>query len=98
MTDSQSIQSDIQTIRYHLREAYEFYRKFIYNVEHQAVLKERGFNVAGSIASINWEVFASILTGDKGKGGYGSDLTNHEVKSGIEGSSFEYQYHLNAGK
>jgi hypothetical protein len=98
MTDNESISKDVKAIKYHLKEAYEFYRKFIYNVEHQTILNEHSFNVAGSIAPKNWEVFASILTGDKGKSGYGSDLTRHEVKSSVDGNSFEYQYHLNAGK
>jgi hypothetical protein len=98
MSDSQSVGKDVQIIKYHLKEAFEFYRKFIYNEEHQATLKEHGFHVAGSVASVNWEVFASILTDDKGKEGYGSDLTQHEVKSSVDGASFEYQYHLNAGK
>lgn len=96
--NSKSIANDVKTIKYHLREAYDFYRKYIYNEEHQALLKGHGFHVAGSVASVNWEVFASILTGDQGKEGYGSDLLKHEVKSSIDGSSFEYQYHLNAGK
>jgi len=86
------------TPNYHIAEAYEFYRKFIYNAEHQALLNEHGFSSAGSIASVNWEVFASILTGDQGKQGYGSDLLHYEVKSSVNGNSFEYQYHLNGGK
>lgn len=98
MTDDSSIAKDVQEIKYHLKEAFDFYRKFIYNEEHQTTLNEHGFSVAGSVASVNWEVFASILTGDKGKSGYGSDLTHHEVKSSVDGNSFEYQYHLNAGK
>lgn len=98
MAADDSIQKDIEEIKYYLDEAYNFYKRFIYNVEHQAILREQGFHVAGSIASVNWEVFASILTGDKGKEGYGSDLTHHEVKSAIDGGSFEYQYHLKAGK
>ncbi|HSW37488.1 MAG TPA: hypothetical protein VLG37_03935 [Candidatus Saccharimonadales bacterium] len=98
MSDDSSVAKDVQTIKYHLKEAYDFYRKFIYNKEHQRILNAQGFHVAGSVASVNWEVFASILTGDKGKGGYGSDLAHHEVKSSVDGNSFEYQYHLNAGK
>lgn len=81
-----------------ISDAYDFYRKFIFNIEHQLILTEHGFRVAGSIASVNWEVFASILTGDRGKIGYGSDLDHFEVKSSVNKSSFEYQYHLNGGK
>jgi hypothetical protein len=96
--NSKSIADDVKTIKYNLQDAYEFYRKFIYNEEHQDILKDHGFHAAGSVAAVNWEVFASILTGDKAKGGYGSDLVSHEVKSSINGGSFEYQYHLKAGK
>lgn len=98
MASEKSINNDVQEIKYHLKEAYDFYRKFIYNKEHQRTITERSFHVAGSVAPVNWEVFASLLTGDKGKEGYGADLTNHEVKSSVEGNSFEYQYHLNAGR
>lgn len=79
-------------------EAYDFYNKFIHNEEHQNLLAKHGFSTAGSIAPVNWEVFASILTGDMGKQGYGADLDNFEVKSSVDKSSFEYQYHLNGGK
>lgn len=92
------IRDEIKTVRYNTKEAFEFYRKFIYNVEHQAILAQHNFHVAGSVPSVNWEVFAAILTGDEGKDGYGSDLNNHEVKSSVGRSSFEYQYHLNGGK
>ncbi|MDB5175697.1 MAG: hypothetical protein JWM81_555 [Candidatus Saccharibacteria bacterium] len=98
MSEDAKLAKDIKTIKYHLGEAYDFYRSFIYNKEHQSILKDHGFHFAGSVASVNWEVFASILTGDRGKEGYGSDLINHEVKSSVDGSSFEYQYHLNAGE
>lgn len=93
-----STNDEIRAITYHIDDAYNFYRKFIYNTEHQAILHAHNFHIAGSIHSINWEVFASILTGDTGKGGYGSDLTNHEVKSSVGKNSFEYQYHLNGGR
>ena len=53
--------------------------------------------VAGSVPSIDWELFGSILTGSKGTPGYGADLENYEVKSATEGNSFEYQYHLHGG-
>ncbi|MBH2007302.1 hypothetical protein I8H83_01730 [Candidatus Saccharibacteria bacterium] len=81
-----------------IEEAYDFYSKYVYNAEHQKLLSGHGFSTAGSIAPVNWEVFASILTGDLGKEGYGSDLNHFEVKSAVEKGSFEYQYHLNGGK
>jgi hypothetical protein len=92
------LNSDLKKALYNTEQAYEFYREFIYNVEHQAVIREHGFHVAGSIAPKNWEVFAAILTGDHAKGSYGSDLEHHEVKSSVNGNSFEYQYHLNGGQ
>lgn len=98
MTDDSSVAEDVQIIKYHLKEAYDFYRKFIYNKELQAILAQHNFHSAGSVPSKIWEVFAAILTGDEGKEGYGADLEHHEVKSAKDGGSFEYQYHLKAGK
>lgn len=84
--------------KYEINAAYDFYRKFIYNEELQSLLREHNRHVAGSVPPIYWELFGAILTGDKGKVGYGSDLEHHEVKSSIDGASFEYQYHLHGGK
>lgn len=53
--------------------------------------------LSGSIPSIAWELFGSVLTGKRGSSGYGADLEGVEIKSAIAGSSFEYQYHLNTG-
>ena len=97
MTDS-SISEDVQAVQYHLQAAYEFYCKFIYNEELQAILTAHNFQSAGSVPPKIWEVFGAILTGDDGKGGYGADLHHHEVKSAKKGGGFEYQYHLKAGK
>lgn len=88
----------IMTQKYNLRAAYELYRKFIYNEEHQSLLREKNLRIAGSVHPINWELFSAVLTGDKGKDGYGSDLHNYEVKSSVNGSGFEYQYHLFGGR
>ena len=45
----------------------------------------------------DWEVLASILTGDPGTGTTdGIDLHDYEVKSARQGSAFEYQYHRNS--
>jgi hypothetical protein len=43
-------------------------------------------------------VFGAILTGDKKKEGYGSDLAHTEVKSAVDENSFEYQYHKEHGE
>lgn len=60
-------------------------------------MREHKFSITGSIPSIDWELFGSILTGDSGKAGYGSDLGSYEVKSAKDRSSFEYQYYLHGG-
>ncbi|MUG91765.1 hypothetical protein F7734_04425 [Scytonema sp. UIC 10036] len=79
-------------------EAYEFYRKFIYNEELINLLREYNIRIPGSISPQIWELFGAILTGDRGTGTYGADLSNYEVKSSIDGNSFEYQYHLRTGR
>ena len=81
-----------------IKNAHEFYKRFIYLEELQQLLEKHKLPVAGSIPSVNWELFGAILTGDEGKGGYGSDLKLHEIKSAKETGSFEYQYHLHTGK
>lgn len=49
--------------------------------------------------SSDWEVFASMLVNDLGmKLGAGIDLSRYEVKSAINGGSYEYQYHKLTGK
>ena len=81
-----------------VREAHNFYRKFIHKRELQKLLLSHDLPVAGSVPSVIWELFGAILTGDKGKKGYGSDLKKHEIKSAVDGASFEYQYHLRGGQ
>ena len=49
------------------------------------------------VMSEDWEIFASILlkavgTTDRS----GPDLGDYEVKSAVDGGSFEYQYHRNS--
>lgn len=59
----------------------------------------RGVHAPGSAMPSDWEVFASILVRDVGKKlAAGIDLSENEVKSAVEGGSFEYQYHKNTGK
>ena len=58
-------------------------------------------NVRHPIAAMSsdWEVFASILLRDPGKKrAAGIDLTQHEVKSALDGGNYEYQYHKDSGK
>lgn len=58
--------------------------------------RQYGFSINGLVSSNDWEVFAAILF-DETKKTNGSDLQNYEVKSAIDGSSFEYQYHKESG-
>jgi hypothetical protein len=83
--------------RLHFRAAFEFYQTHINRTEFFELLKERNLKTSGSVPSIAWELFGSILTGKMGSSGYGADLDGVEIKSAIAGSSFEYQYHLNTG-
>ena len=80
-----------------IKDAYEYYSEHINRTERFELLEEHQLPVVGSVPSIDWELFGSILTGSKGTPGYGTDLENYEVKSATEGSSFEYQYHLHGG-
>jgi len=80
------------------KDAFSFYKTQIYRKELFVLLKKHHLKVTGSIPSVMWELFGSILTGKHGKSGYGADLIGYEVKSAAESnSSFEYQYHLNTG-
>ncbi|KAA3656740.1 MAG: hypothetical protein DWQ04_30210 [Chloroflexi bacterium] len=78
-----------------IKQAYDFYKKYIlqHTTEKSKIYTQYGFTLQGSVGSKDWEVFAAILLDDKARPGDGADLMNHEVKSAIIGSSFEYQYH-----
>ena len=84
-------------MKLHFQAAFNFYQKHINRSEFFMLLKERNLKTSGSVPSIAWELFGSILTNRKGKVGYGADLEGVEIKSAMIGSSFEYQYHLNTG-
>lgn len=77
--------------------AFEYYQEHINRTEFFELLDSHGLKSTGSVPSIAWELFGSILTGKLGTSGYGADLEGIEIKSAIVGSSFEYQYHLNTG-
>lgn len=77
--------------------AFDFYQTHINRTEFFELLRRHNLKTSGSVPSITWELFGSILTGQRGKDGYGADLEGIEIKSAIAGSSFEYQYHLNTG-
>jgi hypothetical protein len=58
----------------------------------------RSVRPPGAAMSSDWEVFASILVRDLGKKlAAGIDLSQHEVKSALDGS-YEYQYHKRTGE
>lgn len=82
---------------FNIEAAFTYYAEHIHRQQRFDLLTEHNFEVAGSIPSIDWELFGAILTGDDRKTGYGSDLKDHEVKSAVEGNSFEYQYHKHGG-
>ena len=55
--------------------------------------RDRGIRTRVAMSE-DWEVFASILVRDTGTSTpAGLDLQGYEVKSALDGSSFEYQYH-----
>jgi len=59
----------------------------------------RDVHAPGAAMPSDWEVFASILLRDPGKKrAAGIDLSQYEVKSAVNGASYEYQYHKNTGK
>lgn len=80
-----------------LSKAYEFYARHIYDEEKMQLLETHKLKTAGSVASVLWELFGSILTERYGAGDTGSDLQGWEVKSALGTGSYEYQYHLNTG-
>ncbi|MFV9507571.1 MAG: hypothetical protein AB4911_23725 [Oscillochloridaceae bacterium umkhey_bin13] len=83
---------------FNIAEAFNYYNRHINRQDRFMLLREHGFAITGSIHPVDWELFGSILTGESGKPGYGSDLSHYEIKSASEKGSFEYQYHLNAGQ
>ncbi|HCG6983257.1 TPA: hypothetical protein NJ311_003617 [Vibrio parahaemolyticus] len=89
--------SETTKTAYGIGAAFAFYRKHIHKVELINLLEEHRLKVPGLVPSVLWELFASILTGQKGTGNTGADLQGWEVKSATMNSSFEYQYHLNTG-
>ena len=79
----------------HLEQAFKYYQKFLLAdfEKRKNIYTKLGFDLAGVVSSRDWEVFGAILVGDKAKGKKGSDLRRYEIKSALEGNSFEYQYH-----
>jgi len=84
-------------MKLHIRAAFDFYQKHINRTDFFQLLKEHNLKTSGSVPSIAWELFGSVLTGKRGSSGYGADLEGVEIKSAIVGNSYEYQYHLNTG-
>lgn len=78
--------------------AFDYYKRYVIgNLRaKEAIYEQYGFKHPSG-GTDDWEVFGAILVRDKATGGYGTDLTNHEVKSAKKGGSFEYQYHKHHG-
>jgi hypothetical protein len=85
----------------HIAEAMSFLRDDLLGpLERQRIIAAR-FKLAGKaqISSKQWEIFAALLLGRNGSSvPGGTDLDGVEVKSAVDGSSFEYQYHRRVGK
>ena len=84
--------------------AHSFYFKYIYQENLELVFLCDKYNFESKAPySWKWELFGATLVGDKRKKivdedaspreHKGADLTNHEIKSSIDGHAFEYQYH-----
>ncbi|MET2845345.1 hypothetical protein ABXV23_01215 [Vibrio owensii] len=78
-------------------QALSLYLDHIYDINKIQLLRTHGLKVAGSVPSVMWELFGSVLTGRNSIGVTGADLQGWEVKSVKQGGSYEYQYHLNTG-
>ena len=77
-----------------------FFHAYMYGPLQGKLRLYKAREVPASVAmSSDWEVFASTLVKDIGrKLGAGVDLSEHEVKSALDGGNYEYQYHKNTGK
>jgi len=76
--------------------AYAYYEGYIYRPARLELLKEYAFSPAGSVSPVDWELFGALLV-DQKKVQFGPDLFHYEIKSTVEKSSVEYQYHLKNG-
>lgn len=82
-----------------LIKAEEFYRRHLFEDNKSLEPVLRRYNFKSQIPPWKFEVFAAIVVGDIGSGkGTGADLSNHEVKSALNGCNFEYQYHRKSWK
>lgn len=82
-------------------EALAFFREFMYGPLQgkRRIYEERNIRLGSVITPSDWEVFASLLVDRKGHGGVsGVDLGGFEVKSAMNDSGYEYQYHKETGK
>ena len=93
------ISRPLEEVAPNLDRAIDFYRKHLLESDRELDPLLRIYNFKSQLPSWKWEMFAAILVGDvgantgKAKNGKGADLVNHEVKSALNGNSFEYQYH-----
>jgi hypothetical protein len=88
-------------VNLNLDEGLLFFNNFMYLPlqEKKKIYESRNIRLGSMIPSSDWEVFASLLIGQKGNGvSDGVDLDGYEVKSLSEGTNYyEYQYHKNTG-
>lgn len=81
-----------------IKGAFKFYQVLKKDYDKKKVIQEKkGFPPNGTISFKDWELFGALLVRDRSKGGNGSDLLEHEIKSAGPGGSFEYQYHKKTG-
>lgn len=75
-----------------------FFHAYMYGPLRGKLRLYRARNLSPRIAmSEDWELFASILVGERGSASRaGLDLGRYEVKSAQYGNAFEYQYHRNS--
>ncbi len=88
----------MSTQSFFIYEAYQYYRQDIFNEVRIELMQAYNIPIPGSVSHRLWQLFGAILTGRMGRSGPGLDLQDYEVKSSMEGTSFEYQYHLNTGE
>lgn len=85
-------------LEFNIDEGYDFYENCILNDMRTKYAKQYNFAPDRFASYRDWELLGAILTDDNSNGMYGTDLSNHEIKSAKEGRDFEYQYHKKTGE
>lgn len=79
-----------------VKKALQFYKNHILIADGDLRPLLKTYHFKNRVPAWKWELFAGILVGDTAKDTKSSDLKNHEVKSAMTGSSFEYLYYRNS--